>query len=76
MPNNTPYCLSKGGMRMLTRTAALELAKYQILVVGVGPGAVETSINLSTMDNSKLKEKLDKAIPVGRMAKPDEIALS
>jgi len=74
MPNNTPYCLSKGGMRMLTRTAALELAKYQILVVGVGPGAVETSINSSTMDNSKLKEKLDKAIPVGRMAKPDEIA--
>jgi len=40
MPGNTAYCLSKGGMRMLTRTAGVELAKHNILVVGVGPGAV------------------------------------
>src|SRR5262249_34124137 len=33
MPGNTAYCLSKGGMRMLTRTAALELAKHNVLVV-------------------------------------------
>ena len=45
MPGNTPYCCSKGGMRMLTRTAGLELAKYGITVVGVGPGAVNTPIN-------------------------------
>jgi glucose 1-dehydrogenase len=38
MPGNTAYCLSKGGMRMLTRTAGVELAPYNILVVGVGPG--------------------------------------
>jgi glucose 1-dehydrogenase len=37
MPGNTAYCLAKGGMRMLTRTAGLELAKHNILVVGVGP---------------------------------------
>lgn len=74
MPGNTPYCLSKGGMRMLTRTAGLELAKHKILVVGVGPGAVATPINLSTMKDPKLMEKLDAAIPLGRMAKPEEIA--
>ncbi|HZD47170.1 MAG TPA: SDR family NAD(P)-dependent oxidoreductase, partial [Silvibacterium sp.] len=34
MPGNTPYCLSKGGMRMLTRTAGVELAPHNILVVG------------------------------------------
>ncbi len=45
MPGNTPYCLSKGGMRMLTRTAGLELAPHNICVVGVGPGAVDTPIN-------------------------------
>ena len=45
MPGNTPYCLSKGGMRMLTRTAGVELAPHDVLVVGVGPGAVETPIN-------------------------------
>ena len=48
MPGNTAYCLSKGGMRMLTRTAGVELAPHNILVVGVGPGAVATPINLST----------------------------
>ncbi len=74
MPNNTAYCLSKGGMRMLTRTAALELAKYNILVAAVGPGAVATPINLSTMKDAKLMEKLDDTIPLGRMAKPEEIA--
>ncbi|HEX4777299.1 MAG TPA: SDR family oxidoreductase, partial [Acidimicrobiia bacterium] len=74
MPGNTPYCLSKGGMRMLTRTAGVELAPHGILVVGVGPGAVATPINRSTMaDPSKLKT-LDDAIPLGRMAEPSDIA--
>jgi glucose 1-dehydrogenase len=74
MPGNTAYCLSKGGMRMLTRTAGVELAPHNILVVGVGPGAVATPINLSTMQNPELLKKLDSAIPLGRMAKPEEIA--
>jgi glucose 1-dehydrogenase len=74
MPGNTAYCLSKGGMRMLTRTAGVELAPHNILVIGVGPGAVATPINLSTMQNPALLNKLDSAIPLGRMAKPEEIA--
>src|ERR1700722_6042876 len=74
MPGNTAYCLSKGGMRMLTRTAATELAAHNILVVGVAPGAVATPINLSTMKDPALLQKLNAAIPLGRMAKPEEIA--
>ena len=74
MPGNTAYCLSKGGVRMLTRTAGVELAPHNILVVGVGPGAVATPINLSTMNDPALMQKLDDAIPLGRMAKPEEIA--
>src|SRR5215813_3172356 len=74
MPGNAPYCLSKGGMRMLTRTAGVELAAHNILVVGVGPGAVATPINLSTMKDPALMKKLDTAIPLGRMAGPEEIA--
>ncbi len=73
MPENTPYCLSKGGMRMLTRTAGIELAPMGICVVGVGPGAVDTPINASTeADPAKLKT-LNAAIPLGRMAQPSEI---
>jgi glucose 1-dehydrogenase len=74
MPGNTAYCLAKGGMRMLTRTAGVELAPHGILVVGVGPGAVATPINLSTMNDPALMAKLNSAIPLGRMAQPEEIA--
>ena len=73
MPGNTAYSLSKGGMRMLTRTAGVELAPHNILVVGVGPGAVATPINLSTMKDPQLMKKLNAAIPLGRMAQPEEI---
>ena len=74
MPGNTPYCVSKGGMRMLTRTAGIELAQHGVLVVGVGPGAVATPINQSTMDDPAKMKTLNAAIPIGRMAEPEEIA--
>ena len=74
MPNNTAYCLSKGGMRMLTRTAGVELAPHGILVVGVGPGAVATPINKETMDDPEKMKTLNAAIPIGRMAESHEIA--
>jgi glucose 1-dehydrogenase len=74
MPGNTAYCLSKGGMRMLTRTAGVELAPHNILVVGVGPGAVDTPINKATVADPKALATLDTAIPLGRLAEPEEIA--
>ena len=74
MPGNTPYCLSKGGMRMLTRTAGVELARHGVLVIGVGPGAVDTPINKQTVDDPTALAKLDSAIPIGRLAQPEEIA--
>ena len=74
MPGNTPYCLSKGGMRMLTRTAGVELGPHGVQVVGVGPGAVATPINTSTMNDPAKMKVLDAAIPLGRMAEPEEIA--
>lgn len=73
MPGNAAYCLSKGGMRMLTRQAGVELGPQGIQVIGVGPGAVATPINASTMDNPGKMKVLDEAIPLGRMAKPEEI---
>ena len=74
MPGNTAYCLSKGGMRMLTRTAGVELGPQGVQVVGVGPGAVATPINTATMNDPEKMKTLDAAIPLGRMAEPEEIA--
>jgi glucose 1-dehydrogenase len=73
MPGNAPYCLSKGGMRMLTRQAGQELGSQGILVVGVGPGAVATPINTSTINDPEKLKTLNAAIPLGRMAQPEEI---
>ena len=74
MPVKTSYCLSKGGIRMLTRTAGVELGPQGVQVVGVGPGAVATPINTSTMNDPEKMKTLDAAIPLGRMAEPEEIA--
>lgn len=74
MPGNTPYCLAKGGLRMLTRTAGLELARHQIRVVGLGPGAVATPINREVLKTPELMQKLNQSIPLGRVAQPEEIA--
>ncbi|HET8734008.1 MAG TPA: SDR family oxidoreductase, partial [Anaeromyxobacteraceae bacterium] len=49
-------------------------APHGILVVGVGPGAVATPINVSTMKDPALMERLEAAIPIGRMARPEEVA--
>jgi glucose 1-dehydrogenase len=74
MPGNTAYCVSKGGIRMLTRTSGVELAPHGISVTGVAAGAVATPINLVTMNDPQLMAKLNAAIPLGRMAQPAGIA--
>ena len=73
MPGNTAYCLSKGGMRMLTRTAGVELAPHNVLVVGVGPGAVATPINTVDDERPDRVEEARRRHSLGRMAKPEEI---
>jgi glucose 1-dehydrogenase len=74
MPGNVAYCVSKGGTRMLTRTAGVELGAHGIRVVNIAPGAVATPINQSTMADPAKLQTLEAAIPVGRVAQPEEIA--
>lgn len=73
MPGNSPYCLANGGVRMLTRTAGVELAPHGITVVGVAPGAVRTAIDEVTLSDPVQKARLEGAIPLGRVAEPEEI---
>lgn len=74
MPGNIAYCVSKGGIRMLTRTAGVELGEHDIRVVNIAPGAVSTPINASTESDPAKMKALDRAIPLGRIAQPSEIA--
>jgi glucose 1-dehydrogenase len=74
MPGNVAYCVSKGGIRMLTRTAGVELGGHGIRMVNVAPGAVNTPINASTEADPDKMRRLDAAIPLGRVAESSEIA--
>ena len=73
-PGNSAYAASKGAVRMLMRTAALELAPHGITVVNLAPGAVATPIDRATLDDDRLRQALLAEIPLGRIADPDEIA--
>ena len=73
MPGNAAYCVAKGGMRMLTSNSAVELGAHGIRVVGVAPGAVDTPINAQTDADPEALKRLDTAIPLGKMAQPEQI---
>lgn len=74
MPTNAAYCASKGGLRMLTRTIAVELAKAKITVNNIGPGAVFTPIDADIEAQPELEKALMAEIPLSRWAKPEEVA--
>jgi len=74
MPGNAVYCAAKGGLRMLIRTLADELAPYQINVVGIGPGAIATPINKRTLEDPQKMKALLGTIPIGRIGQPEDVA--
>ncbi len=74
MPGNAPYCAAKGGLRMLTRTLADELAPHHITIVNIGPGAIATPINKQTLENPEKKKALENSIPLGRIGQPADVA--
>jgi glucose 1-dehydrogenase len=74
MPGNLAYCVSKGGMRMLARSGGVELGPHGVRIVNIAPGAVDTPINTATTSDPEKLQQLDAAIPLGRPAKPHEIA--
>jgi glucose 1-dehydrogenase len=73
-PHFASYCASKGGLKMLARNIAIELAPLGITVNNVAPGAIETPINKALLsDPEKLKAVLQN-IPLNRMGKPEDVA--
>lgn len=74
MPTNSAYCASKGGIRMLARTIAVELAQYGITVNDVCPGAIDTPMDASLKRKPEEMHELLSEIPMARMGKPEEVA--
>jgi glucose 1-dehydrogenase len=73
-PQSAQYAASKGGMELLTKTTALELAEKGIRVNGIAPGAIATDMNKELLEDQQKKEKKEQQIPVHRIGKPEEIA--
>jgi glucose 1-dehydrogenase len=73
-PHFAPYCMSKGGVKMMTRDLAIELAPLGITINSIAPGAIETPINSKLLhDPAKLKALLEN-IPLRRLGKPEDVA--
>ncbi len=68
------YAASKGGIKMLTKVMALELAAYNITVNAIAPGAIETPMNERVLSNPESKQKVENTIPLNRFGEPEEVA--
>lgn len=67
------YATSKGGLRMLMKTAAQELAPHRIRVLSVGPGAIATPINRDVWKNPEKRKELLGLIPYGRIGETPDV---
>jgi glucose 1-dehydrogenase len=73
-PHFTAYCASKGGLKMMMRNLAIELAPLGITINNIAPGAIETPINAKLLSDPKLLKPLLANIPLDRLGKPSDVA--
>lgn len=73
-PHFVHYAASKGGIKLMTQTLAMEYAPNKIRVNAIGPGAINTPINAEKFADPDKKAAVEKLIPMGYIAEPDEIA--
>ncbi|MDT3403120.1 SDR family NAD(P)-dependent oxidoreductase [Mucilaginibacter terrae] len=73
-PHFAAYCASKGGLKMLTRNLATELAPLNIRINNVAPGAIATPINKKLMETPELLEGVLDNIPMRKLGTPEDVA--
>ncbi|WP_419553712.1 SDR family NAD(P)-dependent oxidoreductase [Candidatus Poriferisodalis sp.] len=74
LQGGSDYCVSKAGVWMLTRCAALELSRYGIRVNAVAPGYIRTSMTASMTDSDEWVRERERETPLGRLGEPADIA--
>lgn len=73
LPERTAYASSKGAVLQLTKTLAIEWAKYNINVNCICPGPFETDINREIFKKPEIKNYFIERLPIGRIGNPEEI---
>ncbi|WP_420608968.1 SDR family NAD(P)-dependent oxidoreductase [Candidatus Poriferisodalis sp.] len=74
LPGGADYCVSKAGVWMLTRCAALELNRYGIRVNAVAPGYIRTPMTAFMTHSDEWVRGRERETPLGRLGEPDDIA--
>jgi NAD(P)-dependent dehydrogenase (short-subunit alcohol dehydrogenase family) len=74
LPNQAHYVASKGGLLMLTKAMALELAAHKINVNAIGPGVVETPLTAKSLSDPARRDLLLRHTPLNRFGQPADIA--
>ena len=69
----THYCVAKGGVRMLTRQLAFELAPHKIRANAIAPGLIETDLNRHDLAEPEFREYRLSMIPLGIIGVPEDI---
>jgi NAD(P)-dependent dehydrogenase (short-subunit alcohol dehydrogenase family) len=73
LPDRTPYCSSKGGLTLLTKTLALEWAPYGVTVNALCPGPFLTDINKPLLKDPDVRAAMEAKVPLGRWGDPAEL---
>jgi len=73
-PNIVAYAASKGGLKMMTRALAVELAPHNVQVNGIAPGFFKTEMNTALINDAEFSAWVAKRTPAGRWGDPKEIA--
>jgi NAD(P)-dependent dehydrogenase (short-subunit alcohol dehydrogenase family) len=68
-----PYDISKAGVRMLTTSSAVQLAKHGINVNAIAPGTIDTELARSALEPEKLAKFGQVRIPIGRLGQPQDL---
>ncbi|WP_346892162.1 SDR family oxidoreductase [uncultured Roseibium sp.] len=74
IPNQIPYCVSKGGINQLTKATSLALAPHGIRVNAIGPGSIMTDMLASVNDDPAARNRILSRTPMLRIGEPSEIA--
>lgn len=74
MEGTFAYNVSKGGVNQITKSAAIQLAKYKIRVNAIAPGFIKTSMTKPVFDNINYKKNIENLIPMGYIGEPIDIA--
>lgn len=73
-PGFASYCASKGALRMLARSLAVELGPLGITINNIAPGAIETPINAKLLNDPVKLEALLRQTPLGRLGQTSDVA--